>query len=138
MILGFFFVQPIPLPEDEAPVVNREGHSETSSSAYEQLDNSRTRLLDHDHIEGNDQMVGQDDEDDSYTRTGDNVELSASSGSQDDESRRRSLSRGAAMALDMLPNLHGMKLWCSSDFWLLFVILSIRAFSCLSSTFVYL
>ena len=42
MILGFFFVHPIPLPEEE---LDREVHSETSSesSAYEQR-NSYTPL----------------------------------------------------------------------------------------------
>ncbi|KIM42690.1 hypothetical protein M413DRAFT_70185 [Hebeloma cylindrosporum] len=62
MIMGFFFVRPIPLPEQEG---------------YE--------ILAH---------------------------------------RPRSLSRGAAMAEDTLPNVYGKKLWQSGDFWLLFSILS--------------
>ena len=56
MILGFFFVRPIPLPKEEDPVVNRGGHSETTSSALEQHDDSHIRLLDHDYIEGRHQM----------------------------------------------------------------------------------
>jgi len=113
MMLGSFFVRPIPLPEQEDTVGNHEGYSETSTSAsaYEQHNNSRTRLLNHAHVEGN----LQDD---------DHVALSPSHSPVSD-SHRRSLSRGTALALDMLPNLHGKKLWCSSDFWLLFVILSI-------------
>ena len=111
MIIGFFFVRPIPLPEEE---LNREVYSVTSSSAYDQGNSSYTPLLDYDpHING------QDDDDDARNE----VELSEISGG--------SLSRGAATAFDMLPNIHGKKLWCSSDFWLLFGILSIRMFACL-------
>ena len=118
MILGFFFVRPVPLPEEE---LNREVYSETSSSAYEQRDISYTPLLNYDpHING------QDDDD---AQIG--VELSPSLRSQSRETSRESLSRGPAVALDMLPNVYGKKLWCSSDFWLLFGILSIRTFTCL-------
>ena len=112
MILGFFFVRPVPLPEEEP---NREVYSETTSSADEQRNSSHTPLLNHDlHI----------DEQDDDPRI--EVEPNPLLRSPDCETSRRSLSRGAAMALDMLPNVHGKKLWCSSDFWLLFVILSIR------------
>ena len=103
MILGFFFVRPVPLPEEKP---NRED--------YDQRNSSYTPLLDYDpHING------QDDNDDD-ARIG--VELS--------ETSRGSLSRGETLAFDMLPNIHGKKLWCSSDFWLLFGILSIRMFAC--------
>ena len=116
MILGFFFVRPVALPEEES---SREVHSSTSSSAYEQRNSlsSHTPLLNHDpHING------QDDDD---ARIG--VEHSSLL-SQNCETSRRSLSRGAAMVLDVLPNVYGKKLWCSSDFWLLFAILSICTF----------
>jgi hypothetical protein len=106
MILGFFFVCPVPLPEEE---LNREVYSETSSSAYERSISSRTPLL--------------NDDDDEVP----------SMRSRNRETSRRSLSRGAAMALNMLPNVYGKKLLCSSDFWLLFGIHSIRTFSCLST-----
>ena len=113
MILGFFFVRPVPLPEDE---LNREVHSETSSSANEQRNSSRTPLLNHDlHIDR------QDDDD---VRIG--VEIDPSLRSQNYGSSSRSSSGGA------MPNVHGKKLWCSSDFWLLFGIQSIRTFTCLS------
>jgi hypothetical protein len=114
MILGFFFVRPVPLPEEE---LNREVYSETNSSAYEQRNSSYTPLL-------NPHINGQDDNDD--TRTG--VELSPTLRSQNCETSSRNLSRGAAMAPGMLPNVHGKKLWCSSDFWLLCGIVSIRTF----------
>ena len=115
MILGFFFVRPVPLPEEEQ---SGEVYSETSY----------TPLLDYDPY-----INGQDDDDDAQI----GVELSPSLRPQNRETSRQSLSRGAAMTLDMLPNVHGKKLWCSSDFWLLFGILSIRMFACsLQSLFV--
>ena len=89
--------------------LNREVYSETSSLAYEQHNNSQTRLLNHDLL-----IDGQDDDD---ARIG--VEFN-SLRSQNAETSWRSLSRGATIALDMLPNINGKKLWCSSDFWLLF------------------
>ena len=115
MILGFFFVRPVPLPEEE---LNRQVYSETSSSAHEQRNSTAgyTPLLIHD--------PNVDEQGDDDARIG--VELNPSQNRE--TSRRRSLSRGAAMAPDILPNVHGMKLWCSSDFWLLCSILSIRAF----------
>ena len=117
MILGFFFVRPVPLPEEE---LNRGVYSETSS-AYDQRNISYTPLLDFDpHING------QDDDD---TRIG--VELSPSLRSQNRETSRGSLSLEPDMTFDMSPNVYGKKLWCSSDFWLLFAILSIRTFNCL-------
>ena len=116
MVLGFFFVRPVPLPEEE---LNREDYSVTSSSAYDQRNGSYTPLLDYDP-HGNEQ-----DDDDAR------IELSPSSRSQSRETSRGILSRGATMAFDMLPNIYGKKLWCSSDFWLLFGILSICMFACL-------
>ena len=121
MILGFFFVRPVPLPEEE---FNREVYSETRSSSYEQPNSSHTPLLNHDPDNSDDAQIG--------------VELNPSLRSQNCETSRRSLSRGAAMALDMLPNVHGKKLWYSSDFWLLCSILSIGTFTYLSTIFVHL
>jgi hypothetical protein len=130
MILGFFFVRPIPLPEENP---NHEGYSEASSSfsRYEQRNNSRTPLLNPDDIED---ISGQDDDD---AQIGADMEPSSSLCSQNDKIFRRSSSHGAAMGLDMSPNVYGKKLWCSSDFWLLSSILLIRAFTCLSTILTY-
>ena len=50
MVLGFFFVCPIPLPEEE---LNPKGFLETISLVYEQHNSSHTPLLIHDpHING--------------------------------------------------------------------------------------
>ena len=121
MILGFFFVRPIPLPEEE---LNRDVCSETNSSGYEQLNSSYIPLLDP-HING------QDDNDD--TQMG--VELSPTLRSQNCEISGRNLSRGAARTPDMLPNVHGKKLWCSGDFWLLCGIVSIRTLNYVSPAY---
>ena len=129
MILGFFFVRPVPLPEENP---NREAYSEASPSIYEQRNNSRTPLLNHDNIED---ISGQDDDD---AQIGADVDLSSSLCSQNDEIVRRSSSHGAAMGLDMSPNVYGKKLWCSSDFWLLSSILFLRAFACLFTILTYL
>jgi hypothetical protein len=116
MILGFFFVRPIPLPEEE---LNRDVYSETNFPGYEQLNSSYTPLLDP-HINE------QDDNDD--TRMGVELTGSPTLHSQNCETSGRNLSRGAARAPDMLPNAHGIELWCSGDFWLLCGIVSIRTF----------
>ena len=105
MILGFFFVRPIPLPDE---TLNRDNYAETSSSTYATRNSSHTPLLNQDNVEDNPHISGQD-HDDTQIR--------------DD--------------LDMLPNVHGKKLWCSGDFWLLFSILSIRAFTCLSTILIH-
>ena len=127
MIVGFFFVRPVPPSEEE---LNREVYSETRSSVYEQRssESSHTPLLNYDpHISG------QEDDD---ARLG--VEPNPSLRSQNCETSRRSLSCDAVVTLDMSPNVHGKKLWCSSDFWLLFVNFSIRTFAFLSTIFVHL
>lgn len=122
MMLGFFFVRPIPLPEEEKPVVNHEAYSEiTSPLAHEQHDTGHTRLLDQDYLEGDRQIGGRDSNDTTPIPP---------SRSQNGER----LSRRAALALGMLPNVYGKRLWFSSDFWLLFTLLSICALTCLFST----
>ena len=83
MILGFFVRSSSPTSGRG----DREFYSETSSSAYEQRNStgSRTPLLNND-------------------------ELNPSLRFHDCETLSRSLSRGASMALDMLPNVYGKKL----------------------------
>ena len=123
MILGFFFVRPIPLPEKS----NRQDCSETSSSSYDQRNSSYIPLLNHDNIEGiseQDAQIGADIELDPLFQNG--------------KTSGQISSHDAAMALDMSPNIYGKKLWCSSDFWLLFSILFLRAFACLSTMLTYL
>ena len=40
--------------------------------------------------------------------------------------RRSGFNRDAMTMIDQKPNLHGINLWLSGDFWLLFTILAIR------------
>ena len=122
MILGFFFVRPIPLPEEE---LNREGYSEIRSPVYEQRNSSHTPLLIHGpNINGH-------VDDNARIGVGPNQSLP----SQNYGTSRRSPDCGAAMTPDMFPNIHGKRLWCSSDFWLLCSIFLIRTFPCLLYNF---
>jgi hypothetical protein len=126
MIIGFFFVRPIPLPEKP----NHQDYSETSSSSYDQRNSTHIPLLNHDNIEG---IGGQDDDD---AQIGADIELNPLF--QNGKTSGQLSSHGAAMALDMSPNVYGKKLWRSSDFWLLFSLLFLRAFACLSTVLTYL
>ena len=134
MIVGFFFVRPIPLPELEGYKIieDVEDEPEIAVSAHHS-----THLLDHDFIDPHhphyvprvDPMKPLEDGE-AYSHHANGVELTAqqpSEGQDDPELTRRprSLSRGAALALDTLPNVYGKKLWRSGDFWLLFSILSV-------------
>ncbi|RXW15826.1 hypothetical protein EST38_g10027 [Candolleomyces aberdarensis] len=140
MILGFFFIRPIPLPphkktpHDEYDAVPEEGAEGTR-------DGPESALL-HDE----DDAEEDDDEDPStspvyvaeagvapeHRRRERDVEMSPQLRFEGreldvDHDRRtdRSLSRGAAITHDTLPNVYGLKLWKSSDFHLLFSILSL-------------
>ena len=114
MILGFFFVRQVTLPEEEA---NRDDYSETSVSAYEQRNSisSRTPFLDHEH------HIDAEDDDDVHPNPLQNCETSR-------------LNRGASMKLNMLPNVYSRKLFCNRAFWLLFAIHSICTFVCSSGS----
>ncbi|KAF8147204.1 major facilitator superfamily domain-containing protein [Crassisporium funariophilum] len=138
-IMGFFLVRPIPLPPQEGyDVVEAEEDDPdamTSALDHHNHNSSHTHLLDHDFVEGRHPHYIHHAEanevgDHLYSNVRDEaVELSPPPRPQGDlppeyAPRARSLSRGAAMVLDMSPNVHGKKLWRSADFWLLFSILS--------------
>jgi hypothetical protein len=124
MVMGCFLVRPIPLPSD-VPAGLERGRGAlpsavTSTSAL--IDDSRTQLLAHES-----DWELDESEEQSYSRA-----LSRSS-------------HGATSADDLLihhshgqtdsdlPNVFGVELWKSGDFWLLFTILSIRKSSLPSS-----
>ena len=87
MIIGFFFIRPVPLPPtDQAPTVERGMEGERQSLLSEQ----------------------DRDQSSNYTAT-----------SSTPLSRRAALNRG------LLPNVYGAKLLRSSDFWLVFTIMSL-------------
>ncbi|KAF5309184.1 hypothetical protein D9619_012743 [Psilocybe cf. subviscida] len=134
MIMGYFLVQPIPLPaQDGYDIVEDDDEEEDLdgiSSALAPHDNSH--LLDHDfiqphhphYIRRHDPVAASE----RVARPQSPVELGNSRHTSDDEGinavRIRSLSRGAAIVYDTSPNVYGKKLWRSGDFWLLFSILS--------------
>ncbi|KAF8959541.1 MFS general substrate transporter [Flammula alnicola] len=137
MIMGYFLVRPIPLPEQEGYDIVEDGDEDPDAitSALAPPNTSHTHLLDHDFIEPHHPHYihrvepQENDEEESYGRPFQEVELSPARHVENNAgpelSRVRSLSRGAAIVLDTTPNVHGRKLWFSGDFWLLFSILSI-------------
>lgn len=124
MVMGCFLIRLIPLSPSEAPTsaergIGGLGEAVTSTSAL--VDPSRMRLLD---------------------REGSDVELDEPEDLPDDylhgDPRPRAFSNSTLASTftrsprghtdDNLPNIFGAELWKSGDFWLLFVMLSIREF----------
>ena len=147
MIMGFFLVRPIPLPvqegydlvddEEVAARAVEEDDPDMLDEVLQRHSRSHTHLLDHDFVDGPHPH---------YVRRGRVEEAVQSDVGGEDVSedatvtspRVRSLSRGAALVFDALPNLHGKKLFKSADFWLLFSILSIRGFLFISFLHIFL
>jgi hypothetical protein len=140
MIIGFFYVRPIPLPPFESARATEASFRDSAvvdaSAVFQQDNNSETPLL------------GEDRDEDGQTleyvvpEYRNSVELSpplsVESGHRRSRSRRernRSLGARASTLLDGQPNIHGKALWKSPDFLLLFLILSLceTKSSCFSS-----
>ncbi|PPR04909.1 hypothetical protein CVT24_007153 [Panaeolus cyanescens] len=130
MIMGFFLVRPIPLPEQEGYDIVEDEELDEETLVEDHRSSSHTHLLDHDFIQTRHPHYVHHAETDE-SRDGEapphiqheQVELTERPG-HNSSTRHRSLSRGAAIVHDTLPNVYGRKLWRSSDFWLLFSILS--------------
>ncbi|KAF9546306.1 MFS general substrate transporter [Agrocybe pediades] len=127
MIMGFFLVRPIPLPEAEGYDEIDNLPDEVAATSALDRDATHTPLLDEDEDANEEEFRRRHEnlnsDSDLENARVEGVELDSSS--QRLALRNRSLSRGAAMALDVAPNLHGLKLVLSGDFLLLFTILSI-------------
>lgn len=132
MILGFFFVRPIPLPPSElvhglehgrVDVRHDEATAVNSSSIFQSIDDSQTRLLNDDESEETSSKILSNPPADQSPDSLASLELSPTRSSR---SSRPSISRAAKTLHEGLPNIFGMQLWCTVDFWLLFTILSIR------------
>ncbi|KAJ4472799.1 major facilitator superfamily domain-containing protein [Lentinula edodes] len=149
MLIGFIFVQPIPLPPSEAhheylDVDQAEADAASlapsilSAPAHE--NDSRTHLLTHDHEEGLESGLGHRqvpttavEEYISEARGGAGIELSPPRGvsrsprpgRHRSRSTRRSFSQSGKQLLDVGPNIYGVKLWTSVDFWIPFISLSL-------------
>ncbi|KAJ3854602.1 major facilitator superfamily domain-containing protein [Lentinula lateritia] len=150
MLVGFIFVQPIPLPPSEAhheylDVDQAEADAASlapsilSAPAHE--NDSRTHLLTHDREEGLESGLGHRqvpttavEEYISEARGGAGIELSPPRGisrsprpgRHRSRSTRRSFSQSGKQLLDIGPNIYGVKLWASIDFWIPFISLSLR------------
>ena len=130
MIMGFFLIRPIPLPAHQGYDI-----VEDPDEAIRR-DNSHDGFLDYDFIEPSHPHYVQHDEDPdrqglTYRRLPEEIQLDASVEELPSQPRRsRSMSQGVAASLDLLPNVHGRRLFWNGDFWLLFTILSIRESSC--------
>ncbi|KJA16098.1 hypothetical protein HYPSUDRAFT_47749 [Hypholoma sublateritium FD-334 SS-4] len=131
MIIGWFLVRPIPLPDEEGyEVVQPEEDPDAITTALIPS-SSHTNLLAHDFVEpAHPRYIHRGDNSEQEDNDTREVELSPphlgvpGQGGPEMSNWLRSLSRGAAIAHDTTPNLHGKKLWVSGDFWLLFSILS--------------
>ena len=131
MILGIFFIRPIPPSAQENSDLDEiQGHQEdTVSSDPEPHDSSHAPLLDYDFAEGvYSNSVHNVDANDSESYAMEDV---PSHRDEEDaiallSGQRRGFDRDETMTFDQKPNLHGKKLWISGDFWLLFTILAIR------------
>ncbi len=120
MILGYFLVRPIPLPSE--PLQGAEHGLVTNDAAASTtgfMDDSRTRLLDHDQSD----IDTSDTEGYPHPHT-------------HEHTRSRSLSVASSGVApphphdrvdDSFLNIFGTELWMNGDFWLLFIILSICA-----------
>ena len=131
MILGIFFIRPIPPPAQESSDLGAsQGHLEDAvSSESDPHDSISAPLLDYDFADGvysNSAHRVAVDNSESYA-------MEDISSHEDDEdaiallsTQQRGFNRDATMMFDQKPNLYGRKLWISGDFWLLFTILAIR------------
>jgi hypothetical protein len=142
MILGFFFIRPVPLlPHKKTAHDEYEGVPEGAQAPHDGPESAR--LLDEDNAEEEDEepssppvFIGEAGVAPEHRRRERDVEMSPQIrfGGRELEANHdrnvdRSLSRGAAITHDTLPNVYGLKLWKSSDFHLLFSILSLCEWS---------
>ncbi|KIL59181.1 hypothetical protein M378DRAFT_15039 [Amanita muscaria Koide BX008] len=122
MILGFFFVRPIPLPHSgqqrgTSTSTSLDDGRRTSISDAERLMGPRAPLLQHGSLHP---TVFDVEDEESEEGVDERIPTSTSSTSRF-LSRRRALLMGDAS----LTNMFGTGLFKSSDFWLLFVIMSL-------------
>ena len=126
MILGIFLIRPIPPPDQENSDLDldvSQGLLEDSvSSPSDPHNSSHAPLLDYGFAEG------------VYSDSAHRTRMAVNNGElypMEDvpshlSAQRRDFDRDATILLDQKPNLYGIKLWLSGDFWLLFTILAIR------------
>jgi hypothetical protein len=148
MIIGFFLIRPIPLdynekaeqyepvsahPDHLAPGLSQRNDSQSPLLSPERSDDegSESEVEEENSIPRTPGFVGEAGlAPDRAVREHD-VEMSPTRHTRRLSTPRhspRSLSRSAAVTHDTTPNVHGLKLWKSPDFYLLFSILSLCEF----------
>lgn len=146
MVIGFFLVQPIPLPQQEGYRIIEGVPSEDAISTALLHNISNTHLLDNDFIEARhshyvhhhslddiprhdrEMHIPTEPEEIPLTVVQDSDDLDSSDG--DDRSTGQPFSYHEPTAEPINPpNVYGKKLFTSIDFWLLCSILSIRKLS---------
>ena len=148
MVLGFFFIRPIPLDHSEKaeqyePV---SAHPERLAPGLSQRNDSQSPLLSPERSDEEGSEAEFEEENDILRTPGfvgeaglppdhavreHDVEMSPTMHTGRPLTPRhspRSLRRGAAITHDTTPNVYGLKLWRSPDFYLLFSILSLCEF----------
>lgn len=134
MIIGFFFVRQVPLLAHEARIAAEYAEApavDVEASALLQHENSSHTPLLSPVIDDSSPFTNQ--EHDEIVHAGTALELSPTrSGSPGLSNHQRSRSTGhrpsfgsAVRMLDIPPNISGRQLWMSSDFWLIFSIMSL-------------
>ncbi|KAF5364602.1 hypothetical protein D9758_005619 [Tetrapyrgos nigripes] len=143
MIIGFFFVRPIPLPssgtlhDDYGDIDYAEAEAASLVPSVLHHDNtSRTVLLNQDEELHDHHQEPTTPSEEYIPGASVAVELSPprSDTSHANRSRSRShvrggrsISRTGKPLIEQGPNIFGKKLWCSLDFWILFVSLSLAS-----------
>ncbi|THU96907.1 MFS general substrate transporter [Dendrothele bispora CBS 962.96] len=143
MVIGFFFVRPIPLPSSGAIQQDYEdidyAEAEAASlvpSVLNHQNSSQTTLLAHDEelARGGHHQDPTTPSEEYIPDARVSVELASPTRSQANRSRsrshirgRRSFSRTGRPLIEHGPNIFGKALWTSIDFWILFVSLSLAS-----------
>ena len=115
MLLGYFFVRPVPLREQGSSQLEDSDYireSTTVSSALQHYDQSRTPLLNDDSIKYR------------YVRT----DIATNGESSNSVRGVVEATRSVSQMLSKPLNIHGKALLSNLDFWLLFTISSMRMF----------
>lgn len=139
MIFGFFLIRPIPLPEATATNRPHERHSNASYSELPHDGFAHAAGVDnvfspdtivYEHHPHNDSRANLLDGSTQTHERSHSLEMAVSP--PPTERRHRSLSGPGrsrvrhSRIIEVMQELYGKALWMSSDFWLLFVLLSLR------------
>ncbi|KAF7368354.1 NmrA domain-containing protein [Mycena venus] len=119
IIIGFFLVRPIPLSASEGSdhTVLTTVAAEAEATIFDHGNDSHTPLLN--------EAAASSPTEEYYVPDARGIELGPPRSSSAGRGRRTSHSRSKQQDVFDGPNIYGRALWINSDFWLLFVILSL-------------